>query len=171
MKQLWLIPALPLAGFLLNGLVALVASSMRAEKESGADHPGVPLPYAQRLFHGVVGVGSVGLAAVLSFAALVPYALGSMQVPEGLAPIVQKVYTWMAAGDYTVDVAFRLDTLSALMLSFVTLVGGRRPLLVPPHRLLLRQGLRRRGRQEGVHREPRRRLRNGPRHLRRVRDE
>src|ERR1035437_215295 len=123
MKQLWLIPALPLAGFLLNGLVALVASSMRAEKESGADHPGVPLPYAQRLFHGVVGVGSVGLAAVLSFAALVPYALGSMQVPEGLAPIVQKVYTWMAAGDYTVDVAFRLDTLSALMLSFVMLVG------------------------------------------------
>jgi len=123
MKQLWLIPALPLAGFLLNGLVALVASSMRAEKESGADHPGVPLPYAQRLFHGVVGVGSVGLAAVLSFAALVPYALGSMQVPEGLAPIVQKVYTWMAAGDYTIDVAFRLDTLSALMLSFVTLVG------------------------------------------------
>src|SRR5450759_819450 len=123
MKQLWLIPALPLAGFLLNGLVALVASSMRAEKESGADHPGVPLPYAQRLFHGVVGVGSVGLAAVLSFAALVPYALGSMQVPDGLAPIVQKVYTWMAAGDYTVDVAFRLDTLSALMLSFVTLVG------------------------------------------------
>ncbi len=123
MKQLWLIPALPLAGFLLNGLVALVASSMRAEKESGADHPGVPLPYAQRLFHGVVGVGSVGLAAVLSFAALVPYALGSMHAPEGLAPIVQKVYTWMAAGDYTVDVAFRLDTLSALMLSFVTLVG------------------------------------------------
>ena len=123
MKQLWLIPALPLAGFLLNGLVALVASSVRAEKESGADHPRVPLPYAQRLFHGVVGVGSVGLAAVLSFAALVPYALGSMQVPEGLAPIVQKVYTWMAAGDYTVDVAFRLDALSALMLSFVTLVG------------------------------------------------
>jgi NADH-quinone oxidoreductase subunit L len=123
MDQLWLIPALPLAGFLLNGLVALVASSVRAENESGADHPGTQLPYAQRLFHGVVGVGSVGLAGVLSFAALVPYALGSMQVPEGLAPIVQKVYTWMAAGDYTVDVAFRLDALSALMLSFVTFVG------------------------------------------------
>src|SRR5512140_2591011 len=123
MDQLWLIPALPLAGFLLNGLVALVASSARAERESGADHPGAQLAYAQRLFHGVVGVGSVGLAAVLSFAALVPYALGSMQAPEGLAPIVQKAYTWMAAGDYSVDVAFRLDALSALMLSFVTFVG------------------------------------------------
>jgi len=123
MNQLWLIPVLPLAGFLLNGLVALVASSSRAEKESGADHPLAPLPYAQRLFHGVVGVGSVGLAAVLSFAALVPYVLGSMHAPEGLAPVVQKVYTWMVAGDYSVDVAFRLDALSALMLSFVTFVG------------------------------------------------
>ncbi|MCM3876023.1 MAG: NADH-quinone oxidoreductase subunit L [Thermoanaerobaculia bacterium] len=123
MNRLWLIPFLPLAGFLLNGLVALLASSVRAEKEAGADHPGAPLPYAQRLFHGIVGVGSVGLAAVLSFAALVPYALASMRAPEGLAPIVQTVYTWMAAGDYTVDVAFRLDALSALMLSFVTFVG------------------------------------------------
>ena len=123
MNSLWLIPALPLAGFLLNGLVALVASSIRAEKEAGADHPLAPLPYAQRLFHGVVGVGSVGLAAVLSFGALVPYVLGSLHSPEGLAPVVQKVYTWMAAGTYTVDVAFRLDALSALMLSFVTFVG------------------------------------------------
>ena len=36
---------------------------------------------------------------------------------------MQHVYTWMAAGDYSVDVAFRLDALSALMLSFVTFVG------------------------------------------------
>ena len=78
MNQLWLIPVLPLAGFLLNGLVALVSSSARAESEFGADQPGAPLPYAQRLFHGIVGVGSVGLAAVLSFAALVPYVLESL---------------------------------------------------------------------------------------------
>ena len=123
MNQLWLIPVLPLAGFLVNGLVALVASSSRAEKESGADQPGAPLPYAQRLFHGLVGVGSVGLATVLAFAAVVPYVLGSMHNAEGLAPVVQRVYTWMAAGDYSVDVAFRLDALSALMLSFVTFVG------------------------------------------------
>ena len=114
----------------------------------------------------------------------------------------------------TVDVAFRLDALSALMLSFVTFVGtlihlysvgylqdeegygryfaylnlfmfamltlvlannlpvlfigweGVGPLLVPPDRLLLRQGLRARGRQEGVRREPGRRLRDDPRDLR-----
>ena len=123
MNQLWLIPVLPLAGFLLNGLVALLFASARSEAERGADQPKARLPYAQRLFHGVVGVGSVGLAAVLSFAALVPYVLESLKSPEGLAPVVQHVYTWMAAGDYSVDVAFRLDALSALMLSFVTFVG------------------------------------------------
>ncbi len=123
MKQLWLIPLLPLAGFLLNGLVALLFASARAENERGHDQPKARLPYAQRLFHGVVGVGSVGLAAVLSFAAVVPYTLSSMASPEGLPPVVQNVYTWITAGAYTVDVAFRLDPLSALMLSFVTLVG------------------------------------------------
>ncbi len=123
MNQFWLIPVLPLAGFLLNGLVALLAASARAEAELGHDQPKARLPYAQRLFHGIVGVGSVGLAAVLSFAALVPYVLESLKTPEGLAPVVQHVYTWMAAGDYAVDVAFRLDALSALMLSFVTFVG------------------------------------------------
>jgi NADH-quinone oxidoreductase subunit L len=60
---------------------------------------------------------------VLSFAAVVPYVLESMRTPGGLAPVVQRVYTWMAAGSYSVDVAFRLDALSALMLSFVTFVG------------------------------------------------
>jgi NADH-quinone oxidoreductase subunit L len=122
-NQLWLIPVLPLAGFLLNGLVALLTASARAEAEKGSDQPKARLPYAQRLFHGIIGVGSVGLAAVLSFAALVPYVLESLRSAEGIAPVVQHVYTWMAAGDYSVDVAFRLDALSALMLSFVTFVG------------------------------------------------
>ncbi len=52
-------------------------------------------------------------------------------------------------------------------------VGRRRPLLLPPHRLLLHEGLRRRRRQEGVRHEPdrRRRVPDGPLRLRRdVRD-
>ena len=52
-------------------------------------------------------------------------------------------------------------------------VGRRRPLLVPPDRLLLHEGLRRRRRQEGVRHEPdrRRRVPDGPLRLRRdVRD-
>ena len=153
---LWLIPALPLAGFLLNGLVALACGSRRAAKVSArwrAEHPdahghdghgeehaenahddhahgdhghghaGPFLPYWERLFYGVVGVLSVGLATVVAFANLVPYVAGSLATEGGLAPVIQTAWRWMAAGHVTIDVAFRLDALSAMMLSFVTFVG------------------------------------------------
>src|SRR5439155_18304277 len=74
------------------------------------------------LFHGVVGVGSVGLAAVAAFGVLVPHVLPALCGTEA-APVVERVYGWMAAGGFSADVAFRLDVLSALMLSFVTFVG------------------------------------------------
>ena len=48
-------------------------------------------------------------------------------------------------------------------------LGGRGALLVPPDRLLLREGVRRRRRQEGVRRQPDRRLRLPARHVRRLR--
>ena len=153
---LWLIPALPLAGFLLNGLVALACGSRRAAKVSArwrAEHPdahghdghgeehaenahddhahgdhghghaGPFLPYWERLFYGVVGVLSVGLATVVAFANLVPYVAGSLATEGGLVPVIQTAWRWMAAGHVTIDVAFRLDALSAMMLSFVTFVG------------------------------------------------
>jgi len=157
---LWLIPALPLAGFLLNGLVALLCGWRRAAKTTAgwrAAHPddhghdghgsdahadahghddhahgdhghghgpaGPFLPYWQRLFHGVVGVLAVGLATVVAFANLVPYVAGSLATEGGLAPVIQTAWRWMAAGHVTIDVAFRLDALSAMMLSFVTFVG------------------------------------------------
>ncbi len=81
------------------------------------------LPYWQRLFHGLVGVGTVGLSACLAFAALVPYVLASLGTKGGLPPVVEHAYTWMAAGNVSVDIAFRLDALSAVMLSFVTFVA------------------------------------------------
>jgi NADH-quinone oxidoreductase subunit L len=157
---LWLIPALPLAGFLVNGLVALLAGWQRAaartaawreahpdaghgghhddhgHDEHDADHghaghdshghgPSVPaLPYWQRLFHGVVGVGATGLSCVLALGVVVPYVLQSLARPEGLPPAVETAYRWMSAGPYVLDIAFRLDALSALMLSFVTFVGS-----------------------------------------------
>jgi len=68
MTALWWIPALPLLGFLLNGAVALASSAARAKAGTG----GAPLPYGERLFHGVVGVGTTGLSGVLAFAARAP---------------------------------------------------------------------------------------------------
>ena len=48
-------------------------------------------------------------------------------------------------------------------------MGGRGPLLVPSDRLLLREEVRGRRGQEGLRRQPDRRLRLHPRHLRRLR--
>jgi len=150
---LWLIPALPLAGFLLNGLVSLLSGWRRAakataewraahpddhghdehghevhahEEDHGHDdhgHAGPFLPWWERLFYGVVGVLSVGLATVVAFANVVPYVAGSLATEGGLAPVVQTAWRWMAAGHVSVDMAFRLDPLSAMMVSFVTFVG------------------------------------------------
>ncbi len=147
---LWLIPAIPLAGFLVNGLVALAAGWQRASARTAAwreahpdaghgdhsdhshhsdhddhghDDHGPALPYWQRLFHGVVGVGSTGLSGVLAFGVLVPYVRESLASKDGLPAVVETAYRWMSAGPYVLDIAFRLDPLSALMLSFVTFVG------------------------------------------------
>ncbi len=155
---LWIIPALPLAGFLLNGSVALFSGWRRARKATAAwreahpgdhglyehdghgghagaghghdahahddhGHHGPFLPYGERLFYGVVGVLSVGLATLVSFANVVPYVSASLATEGGVGPVVQSVWKWMAAGHVSVDMAFRLDPLSAMMVSFVTFVG------------------------------------------------
>ncbi len=96
---LWLVPALPLAGFLLCGLLG---------KRLG------------RSFVTAVGVGSVGLATVVAYARLLPFAAGSH---EAHVAIVERLASWITAGSFSVDLAFRLDVLSALMVSFVTFVG------------------------------------------------
>jgi NADH-quinone oxidoreductase subunit L len=93
---LWLVPALPLAGFLVNGLFGTKLG---------------------KRFVGVVGVGSVGLATLAAYSRLLPF------LASDHAPVVERVSGWIHAGDFTADIAFRLDPLSALMTSFVTFVG------------------------------------------------
>ena len=93
---LWVIPALPLAGFLLCLLLG---------RRLG------------KAFVTAVGVGSVGLATVVAWARLVPY------FSESGATVIERIGPWISAGNFSVDVSFRLDPLSALMLSFVTFVG------------------------------------------------
>ena len=93
---LWLVPALPLAGFLVNGLLGT-----RLGKR----------------FVTVVGVGSVGLATLAAYGRLLPYLAGDH------APVVERVADWITVGDFSAPIAFRLDPLSALMTSFVTFVG------------------------------------------------
>jgi NADH-quinone oxidoreductase subunit L len=96
---LWLIPFLPLAGFL-----TITFGGSRLPSVAAA----------------VIGVGSVSLSAVLSFL------LGGnflLHPPEGDAH-VQFLWTWMQVGDFAPSVAFRLDALSIVMLWVITGVGA-----------------------------------------------
>ncbi len=93
---LWLVPALPLAGALV-----LLGGGLRFGKRTTT----------------AVGVGSVGLALAAVAAILVQYAGMHGET------VARHVFSWISAGDVTVDFALRLDPLSAVMLSFVTLVG------------------------------------------------
>jgi NADH-quinone oxidoreductase subunit L len=94
--SLWWILALPFAGFLVNLLAG---------------------PRLGKRFVSVVGAGTVGLATVVAFARLIPFVSGSRE------PVVESIGSWIATDRLSIDLALRLDPLSALMLSFVTFVG------------------------------------------------
>jgi len=97
MNLLTLIVVLPLTGFLLNGLLG---------------------PRLGKSFVTVVGCG----LPVLAFLATIR-AFGQLDGAAGLA-LVESAYTWAVVGDFSFDIAFYFDRLSALMTLIVTGVGS-----------------------------------------------
>ncbi|MDM7915961.1 MAG: proton-conducting transporter membrane subunit, partial [Candidatus Eisenbacteria bacterium] len=102
---LWLIPFLPLAGAILNGLLALG----RAHRVEGPP---------RALVHLIAC-----LAPGLAFAASVYGFLQLRGLPEGSRQLTQTLFTWIAADPLRVDLAFLFDPLSGVMLLFVTGIG------------------------------------------------
>ncbi|MFB3126186.1 MAG: NADH-quinone oxidoreductase subunit L, partial [Candidatus Acidiferrales bacterium] len=95
---LWLIPALPLLSACVLGVVGWRLS--------------------KRVIC-TLGVGSVGL----SFAASLGVAWAFFQLAPEQIPIRSSYFTWLAAGNFQVEVGFYLDQLSLLMVLVVTGVG------------------------------------------------
>ncbi len=94
--QLWLIPAFPLLGFLINGVFG--------RRRTNA-------------FVSAVAIGSV----LLSFAWVVKtlLGLGAME-----SPYIERYFTWFQSGDLHVGVDFAVDRLTAVMLLVVTGIGS-----------------------------------------------
>src|SRR2546427_11757062 len=91
----WLIPAFPLAAFLIAGL------------------------FGRRwLGHwtGVIASAAVGLSALLSIGVF-------LEVLGGKQQTVVQLYRWIGVGDFSVNVAALIDPLSAVMLLVVTVVS------------------------------------------------
>lgn len=97
-ELLWLIPAVPLAGFLV-----LVGAGARFSRAGIA----------------AIGVGSVGIAAVLASWAGIRFVLS----PPPEHAFTQVLWTWMQVGSFSPEIAFRLDALSVTMILVVTIVG------------------------------------------------
>jgi NADH-quinone oxidoreductase subunit L len=95
MDYVWLIPLLPLIGFLINGLL------------------GKSLP------KGVVG--TIGSATVgLSFLISIKIFLEVLRLPVDARSVEKVVYTWIASGPLKVSVAYLIDPLSLIMLLVVS---------------------------------------------------
>ncbi len=99
MNLLTLIVLLPLAGFLLNGLVG---------------------PRAGKTFVSFVGCG----LPVLAFLATVRCFLELQGGGNDGAALLETVYTWASIGGSSFDIAFYFDRLSAVMTLIVTGVGS-----------------------------------------------
>ncbi len=96
-----LILLLPLVGALINGMLGLFVPSWRAKE-------------------GVVGaIGTACVAIPFALAVVLFLAVGSAD-----SAIVVRFFTWMQAGDLTIDFAYRVDELSILMTLIITGVGA-----------------------------------------------
>ncbi|MGE0639178.1 MAG: NADH-quinone oxidoreductase subunit L [Thermoanaerobaculia bacterium] len=96
LPYLWLVPALPLLGAALNGLL------VRNRQKGLAT---------------AVGIGAPGLSLIVALGCLWEF----LHRP-GHEPFELLLYPW-TAGDLRIDIAFLLDPLSAVMLFVVTFVG------------------------------------------------
>ncbi len=97
--MLSLIPLFPFAGFLINALVG------------------------RRLTKRVSG-GLACLAMLAAFAVSVMEVWRLAAMPPEARAISQTLYTWIASGDFVIDLAFRLDPLSAVMILVITGIGS-----------------------------------------------
>ena len=98
LNLLWLIPALPFAGFLVLTMAG----------------KGLPKPVAA-----IIGAGSVGLSAVLTLL----IGSGFLLSPPQDHVYTQTLWTWMQVGNFSPSVSFTLDALSLVMIFVITFVG------------------------------------------------
>jgi NADH-quinone oxidoreductase subunit L len=139
----WALPLFPLAGFLVNAALAVVAVARPGPADPSADRHSAPdataagedvaghgpgagdadaPPPARHRFASVVslvGPLAVGLAFALACAIF-----AAMARVHPTTPFVQTYFHWIPAGDLQVNAAFQLDQLSLTLVLVITGVGA-----------------------------------------------
>jgi len=98
-EYIYLVPALPLIGFILIGMFG---KRLGSEKVIGA-----------------IGAGMVGVAFIIALSAFVKLT----GLPPEERSITVHMFTWIKAGTFTADFAYRVDQLSILFTLVITGVG------------------------------------------------
>ena len=122
-ELVWLLPLLPLLGFVVNGLVALLPAYRARRAGVDAVDAAVDPHDARPHGFGIVSlVGPLVMAVAFGVAVAIFLALGG--APGDAPAFVQRYWEWMPAGDLRVDWAFQVDRLSSLMTLVITGVGA-----------------------------------------------
>jgi NADH-quinone oxidoreductase subunit L len=143
-EWVWLLPVLPLAGFVINGLLSLNSARFGPDDPNTPDHhphssgaaDAAAISDAEQSgaagddHHAVkrhrwAGVTSVVGPGVLIVSFLL--ALAIWQAMAGVhmeAPFIQRYFSWMPVGDLQIDAALQLDQLSMVMILVITGVGA-----------------------------------------------
>src|SRR5687768_15151813 len=129
-RLVWMLPVLPLIGFVVNGVLSLVSAARIGPPDPDMSHAGNDSPSTPAVPHGlephryagivsIVGPGVLVLSFVLAWAIFAAMRSVSME-----APFVQTYFEWMVTGDLRIEAAFQLDQLSMLMVLIITGVGA-----------------------------------------------
>ncbi|MFA6147549.1 MAG: NADH-quinone oxidoreductase subunit L [bacterium] len=123
LDYLWLVPALPLLGVVLNGAIALFAERPLLLKEAGGHgdphgggHHEAPAYRKLVAFLAPAVVGGAFVVALLCVLSLASR-------PADGRTFVQILFPWIQAGSLSVPAALQLDPLSSVMALVVTGVG------------------------------------------------
>ena len=141
-SYVWLLPLLPLLGFVANGLLSLVSAVHLGPDDPSASHAGShahsPDSYAHAIDEGgahgddhhtvarhrfasltsLIGPGVLVLSFLLATAIFL-----AMRAAGSHDPFIQRYFSWMPVGELQIDAAFQLDQLSMLMVLIITGVG------------------------------------------------
>jgi NADH-quinone oxidoreductase subunit L len=128
LDSLWLVPALPLLGVIVNSAIAIFAERPLLLVEAGSEEHGhgasshgaghhTAPPY--RKWVAFLGPAVVGASFVVSLLSVL--ALATRPAHDRL--FVQVLFPWVAAGGFSAPAAFQLDPLSSVMILVVTGVG------------------------------------------------
>jgi NADH-quinone oxidoreductase subunit L len=138
-EWVWLLPVLPLIGFLINGALSLLPAYHpgpdNPDMGHGDHHEAAAISHAENAGahgddhhavkpHRFAGLASIVGPAVLALSFVLALVIWSaMSGAHSEAAYVQRYFSWMPVGDLQIDFALQLDQLSMVMVLVITGVG------------------------------------------------